>query len=228
MSEQAAGASDNGGEAAAAAGGEGGGAEAQPSSLDKLASSLERFQTETAGRLDALAQRIPEAKAEEEPPPDDGYEFEFDDDDFDDDNNLTPDAVMRMLDERAQQAVQPLLAEFQAAQTAKENAAMFDALEERYTDLQDEAYQDEIAEKYLGFVREIGRPDLAQDPRVFERFYLGEKGLKAGEDEIPAGSEKGVQLERSGAAGAGGEEPDDTEDRIAKAYSGGHHRVTRG
>jgi hypothetical protein len=198
-------------------GGEAGGG----ASLDKLAASFEKFQADTFARLDALAQQEP-------------------DDDFDPRNPLEadlgdfePDQIE--LNERGQLAMleaairRHALAQVSESRNAEQNARRAheaDALEARYPDLAGEDQDGWIAVA-IERANAFGRPDLAREPAWVEQVYLAEKARTLGADEIPAGSETEVVLERSGAAGGGGSQGDDTEDRMLASWARGKHRVHR-
>jgi hypothetical protein len=195
---------------------------AQPSSLDKLVSSFEQFQARTAGQLDALAQRF-------EPEEPEDFIFDAGQLEHGTDYELTDDGVLRALEQRVREEALDQVAGLRDAPSQMEATTQFAALEARYPELRDDSpFQDEFVSIAHEYAQAIGRPDLVTNPVFCERLYLSLVAERAGEDEIPAGSERGVQLERSGAAGGGGgsQEPD-VEDAMVAAYRGQRHRISR-
>lgn len=206
------------------------GAPATPDALERLASSFEAFQSDVTNRFETITSRLPEQAAEEDIPDDDlaGYEFEFGDEDYDEEGALTPEASMRAMQDMMRQVAAEQMRPHLEAQAQERRIAEADALEERYSKLQDSAFQDEMVDETIRFCQEIGRPELAREPRMLEIVYLAHEAQQHAENEVPAGSEREVVLSRSGAAGAGqGEDQDDDGDRIVNLATKGKFRLNR-
>jgi hypothetical protein len=206
------------------------GAAATPDALERLASSFETFQNDVTNRFETITSRLPEQQAEEEVEDDDlaGYEFEFGEEDYDDDGALTPEASMRAMQDMMRQVAAEQMRPHLEAQAQERRIAEADALEERYSKLQDETFQTEMIDETIRFCQEIGRPELAREPRMLEIVYLAHEAQQHAENEVPAGSEREVVLSRSGAAGAGqGEDQGDDGDRIVKLATQGKFRLNR-
>lgn len=205
------------------------GAPATPDALERLASSFEAFQSDVTNRFETITSRLPEQAAEEEIPDDDlGYEFEFGEEDYDDEGALTPEASMRAMQDMMRQVAAEQMRPHLEAQAQERRISEADALEERYSKLQDETFQTEMIDETIRFCQEIGRPELAREPRMLEIVYLAHEAQQHAENEVPAGSEREVVLSRSGAAGAGqGEDQGDDGDRIVKLATQGKFRLSR-
>jgi hypothetical protein len=161
------------------------------------------------GRLDSFAEtlqqlteRIPEpapAPAVEDPDPE-IPSISFSDDDFDDDGSLTLEAQAREIQRIAERVVEDTLRPQREAEAQAARDAGFDALEERYPDLADEAAQDRLLAAAQQRAAALGAPQLAAEPDFVETVYLAEQARQRAGDEVPAGSERGVTLERGGTA----------------------------
>ena len=191
--------SEQGGYEAEGGGYQNGDGGAQPGGLDKLASSFEKFQTDTFARLDALAQRMPEPEEE----PDAFYVDDANQVELGTDYELTDQGALAALEQRVRDEALEHVAGLRDAPSQMEAMAQLEALERRYPELQDPQYQDAFVDEVHPYAHAIGRPDLAVNPVFVERLYLASRAERAGEDETPAGAESGVVLERSAAAGAG-------------------------
>jgi hypothetical protein len=151
-------------------------------------------------QLAALTERIPEPEPEPVEPVGDAPSVQFSDADFDDDGSLTIEAQTREIEKIAASVVERTLApQREQAEQARRDAG-FDALEERYTDLADEAEQDRLLELAQARAQKLGMPQLAAEPDFVETVYLAEQARQRAGDEVPAGSERGVTLERGGTA----------------------------
>lgn len=225
MSDEAAGT-----EGTEGAGENGAAAETQPSSLDKLATSFEKFQTDWTGRFDELSKRIPEPSGDEDDEDDgadddSGYEFSFEDDDYTDEGQLTPEAEMKALQQMIQQQVAAELGPEREKAAARERMTQANALEKKYPALREEGFQDEMISATKEFAKQLGAPALAREPALLEIVYLAHAAQEKAGDEIPAGEEQEVTLEHGGAARANRETERDEGDAIVKAATKGRYRV---
>jgi hypothetical protein len=165
--------------------------------LGGFGGTLEEF----GRRLDTITERLPEPEPEIEEDEDPAAAtIQFSDEDFNDDGSLTLEAQTREIERIAATVVERTLApQREAAEQARRDAG-FDALEERYTDLQDEATQDRLLQLAQEKARVLGNPALAAEPDFVETIYLAEQARSRAGNEVPAGSERGVALERGGTA----------------------------
>jgi hypothetical protein len=171
-----------------------GGAEAQPSSLDRLAESFEpfeSFQADVRGRFDALTERIPEPPEYE---PEIGDLLDFGD--FAPEHvELNEDGQRAALEQLVRQAaleeVGPLLGEREKA----DRMAEANALEQKYPRLRDEAFQDEMIGLAIGEANRVGKPELAREPWWLEKVYLSHAAQQRAATEVPVGEEREVTLE---------------------------------
>lgn len=193
--------------------------------VDKLASSFEKFQSDVMGRFDSLSQRIPEP----EPYVDEANPLELDLGDFGPgDVELTDAGGLTAIEELVRRAAVEQVAGLQGVRDRETRLAYANELEAKYPALQDETVQDEMISKTIAFAREIGRPEMAMDPRLLERIYLAHEAERRSASEVPAGRERGVTLERGSAAGAGGLKQEDEGDRIVAAFNRGKFRLGAG
>lgn len=189
---------------------------------DRLYDAFTAFQQDMTGRFEALEQRIPEPQqpeAEEEP---DEFTPAFQPQDYGDDGQLSAEAQSRALqelvDRRVQAAVSPVL----AAREDDRRAAEADALEEKYPELADEKVYQPVIQQALDFAGRLGNVELAREPALIEMLYLAGRAQASGAQEVPAGSQPGVPLERGGSAGpVDSSERDDAADQIV-ALAGKH------
>jgi hypothetical protein len=151
-------------------------------------------------QLATLTERIPEPEPEPAEPVGEAPAIQFSDDDFNDDGSLTVEAQTREIEKIAQTVVERTLAPQREAEQQARRDAGFDALEERYTDLADEAAQERLLELATARAEKLGMPQLAAEPEFVETVYLAEQARQRAGDEVPAGSERGVTLERGGTA----------------------------
>lgn len=170
-------------------------------------------------QLAALTERLPQPAAEEE---DESATptIEFSDDDFDDDGSLSLDAQTREIERIANAVVERTLAPQREAQEQARRDAGFDALEGRYSDLKDEANQERLLQSAQARAEALGMPQLAAEPEFVETVYLADQARQRAGDEVPAGSERGVTLERGGTAppaASSTPEPDDGDRIVARA-----------
>jgi hypothetical protein len=209
---------------------QGGGEAAAPDPLGKLTSAFESFQTDIGSRLDRIEQARPAAEdeADEEEQDDLGeLDFEFTDEDFDEQGQLSNDAQMRefanMMRQIAREEQAPIIAE----REDQRRVAEADALEQRYPMLQDEKEQDKYVQMAVQAAQELGMPELAREPRFFERVFLSDLGRQGIQAEVPAGSTPGATLERGGGAppAEGQSSTDEAGDRIVAVSRQGRFRL---
>jgi hypothetical protein len=212
--------------------GEGGGESAEtPASLDRLMESFETFKGEVSGRFDTLSKQIPKPSADEEDDGEgddedfEGYSFDFEDNDFDETGDLTPDAQMRALQGMIQQAVADAQRPMLEQQAAERRMSQSNALEDKYPQLKEDDFQDEMIEKTIAFAKQIGAPALAREPALLEIVYLAHRAQEKAGDEVSAGDEREVKLEHGGAARANAAGERDDGDAIVKAAGGGKFRL---
>jgi hypothetical protein len=164
--------------------------------LGGFGGTLEEF----GRRLDSLTERLPEPA----PVDDDGDNLastiNFSEDDFDEDGSLSLEAQTREIQRIAQSVVEETLRPQREAEAQQARDAGFDALEERYADLKDEAEQDRLLELAQQQAQKLGMPQLAAEPDFVETVYLANVARTRAGNEVPAGSERGVALERGGTA----------------------------
>jgi hypothetical protein len=164
--------------------------------LGGFGGTLEEF----GRRLDSITERLPEPEPDYEEDPDPAATIQFSDDDFNDDGSLTLEAQTREIERIAATVVERTLApQREAAEQARRDAG-FDALEERYSDLKDEATQDRLLQLAQEQAQTLGMPQLAAEPGFVETVYLADQARSRAGNEVPAGSERGVALERGGTA----------------------------
>lgn len=178
-------------------------------------------QLESFGQqLAALTERLPQPAAEEEEGDPDTPTIDFSDDDFNDDGSLSLEAQTREIERIAAAVVDRTLAPQREAQEQARRDAGFDALEGRYTDLADEANQERLLQSAQARAEALGMPQLAAEPEFVETVYLAEQARQRAGDEVPAGSERGVTLERGGTAPPAASStptPDDGDRIVARA-----------
>jgi hypothetical protein len=201
------------------------GEQGQQQGGDRLYDAFQSFQQDMTGRFEALEQRIPEPQAAE-PEPDDGFDAApFSAEDYQDDGQLTAEAQQRALqelvDRRVQAAVSPVLEQ----REDDRRAAEADALEEKYPALGDEKVYQPVIQQALDFAGRLGNVELAREPALIEMLYLASLAKQSSAQEVPAGSQPGVPLERGGSAG-----PVDTSEREDAADAivalAGRHRLS--
>jgi hypothetical protein len=185
-------------------------------------------------QLASLAERIPEPSAPQDEEEDEQPTLQFSDEDFNDDGSLTLEAQTREIERIAARVVEDTLRPQREAEQQARRDAGFDSLEERYPDLADEQQQDYYLQKvqeYVGsIIRATGRPELAamaMEPETLETVYLAEQARKRAGDEVPAGADSGVTLDRGGTApppAPSKPEPDDG-DRIVALASKSRFRL---
>lgn len=102
--------------------------------------------------------------------------------------------------QQQQQALeQRMQQQFTAAQQQQELDQYADHLETRYPEFQDEAHTQRLLEATAAFAQQLGRPELAADPRLLERVLLAERA-QAGQGAPGAQQSGEVHLETSTAA----------------------------
>lgn len=178
-------------------------------------------------RLEQPPEEEPEETSEEVSLPQYGVE------DFDEHGALDPAAQAREMQRIAGEIADQRVAGMQAKLDERDEEAAWErrdtqaeALEKKYPDLADDTKQD----YYLGIAKELaeslGKPDLAIEPEWLERVYLSEKAKETAGDEIPAGNEQGVHVERGGAAAAAATTSgEDDGDRIVALAGKKRHRI---
>ena len=181
------------------------------SAIDERMNALRSELQETLGgfteQFQQFTSRFDTEDEEEYLDPDDpGYE-----------DALRQQELDRLVNERVQQALTPI----QEQQMVERRESAFNALTEKYSDLQDETVVGPIVKSLLD---ELGdRQDLINSPwfvRQIEREYLANKAREQAAREIPAGERKEVQLE--GARGAAPQEPEeDHQDRLIRLHQQG-------
>lgn len=194
--------------------------------FEKLMQRLDGFE----GKVDARLASIEEASQSMAP---DEYLRQFDQaaeeaqglssDDYDGQGQITPEAAQRELnrmireeaeriaDERVQAAVAPI----HEQREADRRVAEANAIEARYPELQDEAVLKEMVARTAAAAEELGRPELAAEPKFFEKVYLAERAGERAGQESPDGAGRDVPLESAGGASvAADEEEEDPGERI--------------
>lgn len=200
-------------------------------SVSRLTQAFETFQGDISSRFDRLekARAEPEMEGDEEGDDDDlpGVDFEFADEDFDEQGQVNQEAQMRELAKMMRAVAREENAPILAAREDERRMAEADALEERYPQLADSKYQDEIVEKTVAKAKALGKPELAREPKFLEMVHLEEVARQGAAAETPAGRTQGATLERGGAAApAGGKDPSEEEgDRIVAAATKGRFRL---
>lgn len=208
----------------------GGAAEGAPSGggddrFDQLSQSFERFQQDVTSRLDRIGQRDDE-EPEEEPDELDGLEFQFGEDDFEESGALSNEAQLREIARMARSIAREEVGTVQAERADERRMTEADALEQRYPQLQDEAYQDKIVEMTRRQAAAFGQPELAREPHFLEMVHLAEQARQGAAAETPAGSTQGATLERGGGAPPAEQSSTEEEgDRIVKAARAGRFRL---
>jgi hypothetical protein len=206
----------------------GGGEDAAAS---RLLAQFEDFTSNVNSRFDQMEQRIqPETDNEEEEEESDDFDFElspsdFDDDDFTDEGTLTPEAQRRAFMEAVRAAVRAELAPRERAEAEQRRSAEADALEQKYPRLQDPKVQQEMIDKTIEWAQSVGKPELAQEPKLLEMVYLAAEAGRRAEGEIPAGSTREVRLETGTGAPPAEQSKEDEGDRIVGLARKRHHRI---
>ena len=194
--------------------------------FEKLMQRLDGFETKLDERLSPIEQALQPADPDE-------YLRQFDraaedpgpsDDDYDQQGQLTPEAAQRelnrLVDERARaiadERVQAAVGPIQEQREAERRVAEANAIEEKYPELQDEKVLKEMVDLTIQAAQELGKPELAAEPKFFEKVYLAERAGERAGQESPGGADRDVSLESArGASAAGGEEDEeDAGDRI--------------
>lgn len=199
-------------------GGEGGGAGGGNGLMD----AFKEFTTDVTSRFERLEGALKPAETEGEPEVDEldwrailGLEPEEDEDgDGGEEKGAGPEQISLDMDQLvtlmkgvAAEAVGPV----QQERARERRAEEADALEQKYTKLQDPAFAQAIVAETKNLAQTIatavGQPQmaalLAREPQLAEVVYLAAEAAGAGRDEIPAGQTQGVQLERGGGAAPG-------------------------
>jgi hypothetical protein len=187
--------------------------------LGEFRGTLDQF----GSRFDAIEQRIPEP-AREEPAEEQLPTPSFSDADYDEHGELTMEAQTRAIQEIArdiaQQQVQAAVNPIIEAQAREADIAYADYLEETYPDLQDEETQDRMLAATEAFAEGIGRPELANNPRMLEVVYLAQRAADAADRETPAEAAREVSVERGSGAGPAPASSSSGDDAIADRIVG--------
>lgn len=202
--------------------------------IGRLLTQFESFQGDVRSRLDRIDQRIPEPEAEAEA----DEELLGEDEMYDEETGaLTMDGLEQIVRTRAEEMARKIVREEldprDAERAAERRDAAANALEERYPALKDEEKQEAIVGKTMEFAQYVaqstGRPELAElwrEPAMIEMVYLAEEARGRARDEVPAGSEQEVHLERGGSAQPTGRQEEDDGDRIVRKHQARTFRLT--
>jgi hypothetical protein len=190
-----------------------------PDQFDKLMQGFESFKTDLDQRLGKVEQALTVPEEEYEEPEPEGLT----DADYDQAGGLTPEAaqreLQRMIREEAQKVAQEQIRPIQEQRAAERRASEADDIEARYPELQDEKVLKSMVDLCATEAQALGRPELAAEPRFFEKVYLAAKAGESAVQPSADGADREVGLESAGGASAGEEEADDLGDRIVKAAS---------
>jgi hypothetical protein len=186
------------------------------SGVSQLAEKFDGFLNDFGQWREQIDARFAEPEAQEQEP----EEAPFSPDEFfQEDGSITPEDLQQWIDQaaekKAQQFVNPIQQQWQEAQAQAEqrrleNAA--DQLEEKYPILGDEDYQERFIQtaqqQAMALAQSIGNPDLAEvlwrQPEFMENIHLAMQARERAENEVPAGSENGLALERGNSLGPTG------------------------
>ncbi len=169
-------------------------------------------------RIDALGPRLERMESllpqhDDSGDDDDGFEFDtaalFGDDPQQ--QGLTPEALQaltgqfqQMTQQQVQQALAPIMQQVQGIQTGLEA----EQLAAKYPALQTEEGAAPVVAAARQMAEALGQPGLATNMQFLETVYKAQMADKYAAGEVPAGAEKGFDLERAGGAGpAAGDEP---------------------
>jgi hypothetical protein len=203
------------------------------SGYDRLSQQFEGFINDFGEWREKIDSRFAE-------PEDDGAGGEPDevpfspDEFFQEDGTITPDDLQQWIDQaaekKAQEFVKPLQQQMSQAQAAAEQRRLeqaADTLEEKYPILGDEEYQERFIQtaqqQAMALAQAVGNPELAEtlwrQPEFMENIHLAMQARERAENEVPAGSEGGLTLERGGSMGPTGPIDDEAaiRDRIVNA-----------
>jgi hypothetical protein len=179
-------------------------------------------------RLEALTAPPDEGEEQEEEAPFSPDEF------FQEDGSITPEDLQQWIDQaaekKAQQFLSPIQQQVQQAQAQAEQRRLeqgADELEQKYPILGDEEYQERFIQtaqqQAMALAQAVGNPELAEvlwkQPEFMENVHLAIQARERAENEVPAGSENGMELERGNSLGPTGSglSNDDIVQRIANA-----------
>lgn len=194
--------------------------------IDRLSQTMEQFGSQFSEFLQSQQQP-------EEPEGEGEQDFDFDEYLPPEGEQLTAEGLQQMIQAQAEhiadQKLKPLQEQWTQAQRDRQEqqrASEADSLEQKYPELQEEQYQDQILDMAMSKSQELasrlGDPKLAElwrEPSFLETIHLAEKARSAAENEVPAGSGNGLMLEGGGSlspSGAGRSD-NDIGDAIVKA-----------
>lgn len=190
------------------------------SGVSQLSEKFDQFLGDFQSRLEQMESRLTPAQEEqqEEEAPFTPDEF------FQEDGSITPEDLQQWIDQaaekKAQQFTQPIQQQWAESQAKAEEQRLeraADALEEKYPILGDEEYLERFVEtaqqQAMALAQSMGDPELAEilwkQPEFMENIHLAIQARERAENEVPAGSESGFQLERGGSIGPMGAVDDD-------------------
>jgi hypothetical protein len=195
------------------------------SGVSQLAEKFDGFLNDFGSWREQIDSRFAEPEADDE-----SEEAPFSPDEFfQEDGSITPDDLQQWIDhaaeQKAQEYVKPLQEQMSAAQAAAEQRRLesaADQLEEKYPILGDEEYQERFIQtaqqQAMALAQAVGNPDLAEtlwrQPEFMENIHLAMQARERAVNEVPAGSENGMALERGNSLGP--TSPNDSDDDIAK------------
>lgn len=199
----------------------------EPVTQDRLEQMLDGFSRRIGTRLDGFEQRLPEP----EPEPEQWDAPQFEPGDYTETGELSPEASMRAMRDMMRQVVKDELAPMEQQRVQEQRDTYADQLEQRYPALRDQATQEAVIEETVRFAEQLGRPDLAGDPRLLEQMYLARLGRERTSSEAPmqGGQQQGaIEPERGAAPAAPAPEKsveDSLGDEIVSLAQRQHHRV---
>jgi hypothetical protein len=200
------------------------------SGFSQLTEKFDGFVSGFEERMAQLESRL--AQPEEEPEPE---EEPFNPDElFQEDGSITPQDLQQWIEQQAElkakEFVSPLQEQMQRAQAQAEQERLergADMLEEKYPELADDEWGDRLVSSAQQRAQALAQR-LGLDPGVadllwrqtefLEDTYLSIKARERAENEVPAGSENGLTLERGNSLGPSGA-GDSDEDIVKRIVS---------
>jgi hypothetical protein len=101
--------------------------------------------------------------------------------------------LQQYIQDQVQQGVQSQITPYIRQQQAIE-------LENKYPDLQNPQVAGPLVEEATKFAQQLGKPELAGDPRFIEKIYLAQSASSQAAQQTAADGDNGVHLEGAGAA----------------------------
>lgn len=194
---------------------EGGQEQQQGLDLAPLEQRMDEFTGRFGEALDRLEQRLPEPDQQGYDPAQEemqqNFESLYDPTTGEPDPQQAERLLQQMIDQRASQAVGPVMQEIQAMRVERDA----ERLEQQYPDLQDPANAKAALDAAQEAAVQMGKPELAQSPALVEMAYLASQARERAAAE-PAAGASGNDLESGGGA-APSEEEDDPAQRIVDA-----------